>query len=1440
MNHQLKLFQDPPSGKHIKFFQGDKIVFRLFGAPVDQGTAWVRTNIGHGSVYQREVIEAVMHDTSRLGMDWFDIPMKPETVNSETNCFKVTLPLHEVGHFEAKCFFLPEHETFPVWTPGDNVAINVHPVQSCGANSIYNAFVRQFGPNKDGQGPYNEVMETWIQSLDRSGYAVIPPSGTFRALIKELDFIIGKLGCRFIQLLPIHPVPTTFARMGRFGSPYAALNFTAVDPALAEFDPYATPLEQFSELVDEIHQRNGRLILDIAINHTGWGATLHETHPQFLARDEKGRIVVPGAWGILWEDLAKLDYSHRDLWKYMADVFLTWCRRGVDGFRCDAGYMVPIPAWQFIVASVREQFPDTLFLVEGLGGDPLITKEMLNIANFDWAYSELFQNYERYQIEYYLPECNAVSMDNGIMIHFAETHDNNRLASQSTLYARMRTALCALFSHQGGFAFANGVEWFATEKIDVHRSPSLNWGNPDNQVDFIRRLNLILKHHPCFYHPTQIDFIHQGAGNHLALRRHHLPSDTRLLILVNLDTTEQTRIIWDGQKQGFPGTDFVDLLTGKNITVSVEHGLDSITLNPGEVYCLTQKPDDLSMILSYDQAGYLLPERIRLQQLKTKVMEIYSHYHGLYDVSHLDMEQLAQSLSDNPLSFCVQFSKQGLDVVSWRWPRDTKRAVMVPPGHFLLVFSPHPFRAQLYADNTINSTILKSEESIDASNGEWFALFSPLLETDHHCEHRFALTVYSNEKICHDIAHLLYLSRSEHVHIQRCYHRDELLKTQLTFLSTNGRGAMIHMPVCIPELRSRYDCMLGANLNSDCPEDRWIFFTRCRGWIVYQGYSTALNKDCLQSFWLERQGHGIWQFLVPAGQGEHVKLFWSIQMIHEQNQIQMVFYRASSTGSQARLHDQVPVQLILRPDVDNRSYHDLTKAYLGPEHHWPKVIHTMENGFRFAPGPKLHELHVTTSQGTFNLSHEWQYMLHLDHDAERGFEPHLDLFSPGYFSIQLKGDEMVVVTASIEMNKNNQPVITKRPEKQIFTYSGDQWFTNWVDTLRSSLEAYIVNRGNLKSIIAGYPWFLDWGRDSLIVCRGLIASGQLNVARQVLLQFGRFEKNGTLPNMIRGIDAGNRDTSDAPLWFFMGCKEFIESEKNSQFLEMACDNRTIRDILISIGRHMVEGTENGIRMDKPSGLLYSPSHFSWMDTNHPAGTPRQGYPIEIQALWYSAVHFLSKIDPSEYQDDWQTLARKIKSSIQMYYLLKEGYLSDCLYTNSNQSPTEAGKDDSLRPNQLFAITLGAIQSQALARNIVNMCEELLIPGAIRSLADKQVKRPHPIYYQETLLNNPVLPYKGKYTGNEEWHRKPAYHNGTAWTWIFPVYAEALVEAYGKKAISKAMAILSSATQVINQGCIGQTPEILDGDYPHIQRGCDAQAWGISELLRVYVKLQRMI
>ena len=209
--------------------------------------------------------------------------------------------------------------------------------------------------------------------------------------------------------------------MGRFGSPFAALDYFAVDPALAEFDECASPLEQFGELADAVHARKGRIFLDIPVNHTGWASTLQTHHPEWFVRDRStGRVESPGAWGVVWEDLCKLDYRRCEVQRFMAEVFLYWCRLGVDGFRCDAGYMLPVEAWKYIEAKVRSEYPDTVFMLEGLGGPPDKQEILLRDCGLDWAYSELFQNYTRSEVENYTNYSTYVSKSCGTLINFAE------------------------------------------------------------------------------------------------------------------------------------------------------------------------------------------------------------------------------------------------------------------------------------------------------------------------------------------------------------------------------------------------------------------------------------------------------------------------------------------------------------------------------------------------------------------------------------------------------------------------------------------------------------------------------------------------------------------------------------------------------------------------------------------------------------------------------------------------------------------------------------------------------------------------------------------------------------------------------------------------------------------------------------------------------------
>jgi len=1357
-----------------------------------------------------------------LGCDWFDIPMH----RLDERTFRITVALDEVGHFEGKCFFLTTGARYPIWPRGPNCTVNVEPADTCCFNTIYNAFVRQFGPNKYGKFAPDPSEREIIHKLDDKGYAVIPPSGKFRDLISELDFIITELGCRLIQLLPIHPTPTTYGRMGRFGSPFAALSFKSVDPALAVFDPKATPVEQFIELVDAVHSRNGKVIIDFAVNHTGWAARLHNTHPQWLVRDPEGRIEVPGAWGVQWEDLTKLDYTRKGLWRFMANVFLLWCRRGVDGFRCDAGYMVPLDAWRYIVARVREEYPDTLFFLEGLGGKISVMRDLLNRGNLNWAYSELFQNYDRNQIESYLPESIDISQSDGILVHFSETHDNNRLAARSNIFAKMRTALCALCSHSGAFGFANGVEWYATEKIDVHDAPSLNWGAEINQIDDIRRLTTLLRVHPAFFDRSELEIIQKGGGNQLVVLRHHIPSGKRLLILANLSDTQNGSAQWDPAKSGIDTTAFVDLLTGEPIHIMVNNGVADCALAPGQVRCLSADRQDLQQIENGSNTFIQIPDRIAYQQRRAKVLDVLRYYHRNQDVDGLDLDGAAAELEKDPVAFCRRQNPQSDEsrVIRWQWPCDLKREVMIPPEHFLLIQADDPFCADLLTDRR---TTIGHEVSLKQADGSYFALFCPRAPYREFRSLALKLTVYEKGEYRHETARILSLPESRAMSI-RCTYRRRNIDRHHVFLGTNGRGAMLRAPVSWGMLNSRYDALIAANLNSNLPGDRWIMLTRCRMWVVYQGYSQEICQHCLETFHTDNDSRGIWEFQVPTGQGEHIRLGICLEMMPDENTIGLSLHREPSGEHQPMLADDKEVQIIIRPDIESRSFHDVTKAYTGPEYAFPAAVESRANGFCFAPDA-VHRLQVEMPDGTFIMEPEWLYMVHRPVEAERGLDPDSDLFSPGYFSVFMKGEQYTSLWASVSEKTHRM----RTSCKPVAVRYGKTAAKPHLDTiLHRALDHFIVRRGPYKSIIAGYPWFLDWGRDALIVVRGMIADGRVEDARAVLKLFGQFEDRGTLPNMIQGDDAGNRDTSDAPLWFVTACSDLVRYEGNDAFLDETCGSRSIRSILVSIGKSYLSGTANGIKTDPESGLVFSPMHFSWMDTNFPAGTPRQGYPIEIQGLWFAALEFLSRIDNTG--ADWEKTALQVRDALPaLFYLNEQGYLSDCLHAETGQAAEKAAQDDALRPNQLFALTMGAVSNPRTCRNILTACETLIVPGAIRSLAERPVQRPLSVWHQGHLLNDPHNPYQGHYVGDEDTRRKPAYHNGTAWTWVFPSFCEAWVTVYGENAKPTARSWLSSFARLVQEGCVGHVPEILDGDFPHRQRGCDAQAWGVSEALRVW-------
>ena len=1414
----MKLTQSVHPDRKI-LYCGDIITFQLKVEPSVRGQAWLRTNIGKAAEHYREITKSLEIKNAVTAHDWYDIPM----TQKDDYDFSLTLALSEPGIFSAKIWFLKEGESKPLWTEGENITFKVEAARNVGANMLYSLFVRQFGPNMYEKHSKNEY-EGAIRELDEQGYTVIPPSGTFRSVIKHLDFIIGNLNSRIIQLLPIHPTPTVYGRMGRFGSAFASLDYFSVDPALAEFDKKTTPLGQFIELLDAVHTRGARLFMDIPVNHTGWASCLHSQHPDWFVKDKDNGFVSPGAWGIVWSDLSQLDYSNPEVYQYMAEVFLYWLRLGVDGFRCDAGYKLPYEAWEYINDKIRLEYPDAVLLLEGLGGLLDKQEELLKSKGLNWAYSELFQNYDRGQIEHYFDYCDRINREAGLMIHYAETHDNNRLASVSASYAKMRISLSAMLSYNGSFGITNGAEWLAEEKVNVHGASALNWDAVLNLVEFIRRLQTLLASNPLFYNKSNIRFVNRGTDNTLVFIRE--TEDKKILVLLNLNDNKQAVALWAESEFTTNDLSAIDLLSGDKIILHKADNLLSVKLDALQAFCLTDDAQDLS------ELNQQLSEKIngnekepwQRQRLKAEIVKIINEYNGLVLPENFDIEKYEVILRENPEKFWREISGKKIPPLTiWRPYRDEKRVVPLPQDDLLLIECPVSFRAEIKTgEKTVESLV-----SLPLG-AKHFAVFRKQPAKNSSPEsRRLNIIIYEKDQTRRLSGELLLLPKAGNVHFKNRFNRRQITEKNIYTVTANDSGGMSQVRAAWGYLHSKYDALLAANCHADYPVDRRVMFTRCRAWLVHNDYSQEINISSLDTFTSGASNRAQWKFTVPVGQGKLVNLDILFEMAQDKNAVRFVFNRPEAGRGELLLEDEIAVKLILRPDIEDRINHEVTKAYSGPEKIFPQAVKAADDHFIFTPTNER-TLKIAVAQSRFVVQPEWKYMEFLKEENERGLEDHNDLFSPGYFELFLQGGEQREMTATVFSSA-----------AQIDSDSEYNWpkeelseAVNAEKAMKEAMKRFIVQRDRYKTVIAGYPWFLDWGRDTLIALRGMISAGYLRESRDIILQFASFEEKGTIPNVIRGEDVSNRETSDAPLWLFIAVEDYVKVTGNDDILSEQCGGRTLKNVLESILSNYRDGTPNGIKMDKITGLIFSPAHFTWMDTNYPAGTPREGYPVEIQVFWASALRFMA-----HFNSEWKALYEKVITSIEKYYWLDDNaYLSDCLHTSAGKGTAEAEASDAIRPNQLFAVTFDILRDKNKQIGIISACEQLLIPGAIRSLADQEVNPPLPVYRDGNLLNDPKRPYWGRYEGDEDTRRKPAYHNGTAWTWPFPSYCEALYKICGKSAKERALSILLSTKAIVEKGCAGQIPEVLDGDAPHTLRGCGAQAWGVTEFYRVYKML----
>lgn len=1436
------LIMSPVPGTRLVGFIGDRVRFTLKITDGSLPKGWrglVRTNLGRASS-ERETLVATRGGGHLYGgASWRDIPMV-----REGDEWVLELALTRVGYVRVKPYAVDERGK-QHWPHGDDIGLSVHPDALRSANTIYCAFTRVFGATKHHRTTRHGLLEEQYAAFDRHGYTLIPQSGTLRDLTAQIPHIVDRLGCKIIHLLPVCPTPTTYARMGRYGSPYAALDLTGIDPALVVFDQRTTAVDQFRELTYAAHLKGAHVIIDLAINHTGWGSQLLEDHPEWFLRNADGTFKSPGAWGVTWGDLVELEHHHNvPLWEVCAEAFLTWCRRGVDGFRCDAGYMVPKQAWQYITARVRQEFPDTVFLLEGLGGAWSATEALLTEGGMQWAYSELFQNYSGREVATYLDHANAQSQRVGVLVHYSETHDNDRLAKGGRAWSLLRNQLSALTSTCGAFGFTCGVEWLASEKVDVHECRGLNWGAHDNIVDELAHLCRLVSDHPCFFDGTRLTRLSGDHAQVYALRRDSFDGQDQVLVLANLDVRHVGHAHLPRSDFDALGRPVLDLLTGQSVQVRESGDQVVLDLAPGECRCLSVGAEPRGM------AGQTYRD-CRAQA--ASAIWMLGHFLDVEDIGPYDWQALAGLLDRRARTFVGCLSRLDRELarrdllaalelamsdrsppraVAWSL-RDLKRITPVPDQHALLIHDSSPFAITL-RDATGRSICY--DRSVPVADGH----IACIPRTPCRGDATLLLERYADEGR-QAVGHVRFLAAEPQIVPTR--------PADGVVLLTNGIGGMARLRVDLGRIGSKYDCLLGANLHPRVPSDRHVLVKRARVWINADGFITPLDGHNLVEF--TAGPPATWTFVANAGDNRTVTIHLDADMLDGRNTTVLRFSRPPSATRTGRdLPDHHPVALTVRVDIEDRSFHSETRRNEAAEHHFVRHSSPLGDrpGFRFAPAEDR-RLVVIASGGEYHHEAEWCTDIPHPVEVDRGQTPSGDAWSPGWFELPLAHGADVTVVLSADAETPNAAMVTGfMAQRAAAITHGEQRSglapeDHFGRALARAVSAFVVRRDDLKTVIAGYPWFLDWGRDSLIAARGMIAAGMIDEVKDLLITFGRFEQGGTLPNCIHGEDASNRETSDAPLWYGVVCED-LAAVIGPDLYQTPVDGagRTIADVLLGIAAGHLAGTTTGVRVDRPSALVFSPSHFTWMDTNHPAGTPREGYPIEIQALWIRLLRQLQRLALPAVDEPWWALADRAMESIERRYWLDErGYYADLLIAKPGQSAEEAVRDNALRSNQVFLVSLGLVTGNRARGTIVATARYLMVPGALRSLAPLAIDPPLPIHSSDgRLLNDPLNPYAGRYQGDEDTQRKPAYHNGTAWTWTFPAACEAVVRAleFTPESIATAKAYLASMDRLLAEGCYGHLPEIVDGDAPHRQRGCDAQAWSVTEALRVWKLLHQ--
>lgn len=504
-----------------------------------------------------------------------------------------------------------------------------------------------------------------------------------------------------------------------------------------------------------------------------------------------------------------------------------------------------------------------------------------------------------------------------------------------------------------------------------------------------------------------------------------------------------------------------------------------------------------------------------------------------------------------------------------------------------------------------------------------------------------------------------------------------------------------------------------------------------------------------------------------------------------------------------------PTFFRFKPFLAFRNVHTLTHANVDVNSKYEKV----ENGIRMKLYNGFSHLYMQFSKDAEYVHvPQWYYNIEYWKDQQRGYPYVEDLFVPGFFELPVKKGDSVIFSAGIE---EVNPVSLKR----FFTTEVRKRVPrdSFYNCLVNSAQQFIVRRNKKVEVIAGYPWFGRWGRDTFISLPGLTLSTDDPKTCKAAIDTLVAQMSGALfPNLGEG-SAAAFNSVDAPLWFFWTLQQYAGHTGTASEIWKEYGNR-MKNILYGYR----DGCGYNIKM-QDDGLIYAGEQgraLTWMDAvvNGKPVTPRIGKAVEINALWYNAVMFAletARLAGDEgFVQEWQELSYRIPASFKSCFWNKDkGYLCD--YADGDY------RDWSVRPNMIFAASLPYNPvSEQIRKLIVDKVEkELLTPRGLRTLSPQSHD------------------YHGSYDGDIT-QRDLAYHQGTVWPWLTGHFVEALLKIHGKNGIPKADRIFKGFEEVMIEHGVGSVSEVYDGDPPHKAGGAPSQAWSVAELLRMKVLIDK--